>query len=97
MGDSDSMSAPHTTTLSESAEINVNDAAEVLRWSEEFGVTELELRDAIRNVGPAVEDVKRCLADMQLEEQEDATYDSMPAEEGGKLWEREHSPMPRPE
>jgi len=87
------MSAPHTTL----SQINVNDAAEVLRWSEDLGVTELELREAVRNVGPAIDDVKRYLGELIVERREEAGLPNVPADEGGKLWEREHAPVPKPD
>jgi len=88
------MSAPHTT-LTEDLEINVNDAAEVLRWSEELGVTELELREAVRNIGPKLEDVKHTLTDMLLERRREEGYDEMLMEEGAEIREREGAPLPR--
>ena len=77
--------------------IDVHDAAEVLRCCEELGVTELELRDAIREVGPGLADVKRALAELVTHIVADRYYDDMPAEEGGKVWERETAPGPRPD
>jgi hypothetical protein len=96
------MSAPQNT-LTEDQEINVNDAAEVLQWCEELGVTELELRDAVRNVGPRVNDVKHMLGEMVMERRGESGYvdmpgyPDMPAEEGAKVWEREMAPSPKPE
>jgi hypothetical protein len=90
------MSAP-TTLFEDKTEIDVHDAAEVLRCSEELGVTELELRDAIRNVGPRLGDVKRALAEEMIENPSEYYYDDMPAEEGGQVWERETAPGPRPD
>jgi hypothetical protein len=81
--------------LTEEQDINVNDAAEVLRWSEELGVTELELRDAVRNIGPRLDDVKRTLAEMILERRREEGYDEMLMEEGGEIRERECGPLPR--
>jgi hypothetical protein len=92
--DSSGMSSPHTT-LTEDLEINVNDAAEVLRWSEELGVTELELREAVRNIGPRSDDVKKALADMVLERHREEGYDEMLMEEGAEIREREGAPLPR--
>ena len=77
--------------------IDVHDAAEVLRCCEELGVTELELRDAIREVGPGLADVKRALAELVMHNVADGHYDDMPAEEGGKIWKRETAPGPRPD
>lgn len=88
------MNASKTAT---SENIDVHDAAEVLAYCEEFGVTELELRDAIRNVGPRVEDVKAALADIVVHTQPDRYYDGMPAEEGGQIHTRETAPSPKPE
>lgn len=76
-------------------DIDVHDAAEVLRVCEELGVTELELRDAIRNVGPRLGDVKHALADMVVHTAPQRHYDDMPAEEGAQVWERETAPGPR--
>jgi hypothetical protein len=81
--------------LTEEQDINVNDAAEVLRWSEELGVTELELREAVRNIGPRLDDVKRTLAEMVLERRREAGYDEMLMEEGAEIRERESAPLPR--
>ena len=81
--------------LTEELDINVNDAAEVLRWSEELGVTELELREAVRNIGPKLDDVKHALADMILERRREEGYDEMLMEEGAEIRERESAPMPR--
>jgi hypothetical protein len=94
--DSSRMSAPHTT-LREDLEINVNDAADVLRWSEELGVTELELREAVRNVGPRLDDVKHTLSDMLMEQCREEGYDEMLMEEGAEIREREGAPLPRRE
>lgn len=77
-------------------EIDLHDAAEVLHYAEELGVTELELREAIRNVGPRLDDVKQALADVVIHTQE-RHYDDLPGEEGGKLYERERAPGPRPD
>ena len=89
------MSAP-TTFFADSTDIDVHDAAEVLRCCEELGVTELELRDAIRNVGPRLGDVKNFIAEENFVPGEHH-YDDLPAEEGGQVWERETAPGPRPE
>ena len=88
------MSAPKSALATDDA-IDVHDAAEVLRCCEELGVTELELRDAIREVGPGLSDVKRALAEMAISQAPERHYDDLPAEEGGKLHERETAPMPR--
>ena len=93
--DSSHMSAP-TTFFADSTLIDVHDAAEVLRCCEELGVTELELRDAIRNVGPRLGDVKHAIAEDHYIPGEHH-YDDLPAEEGGKVWERETAPGPRPD
>ena len=69
----------------------------MLRCCEELGVTELELRDAIREVGPGLADVKRALAELVIHNAPERHYDDMPAEEGGKIWERETAPGPRPD
>jgi hypothetical protein len=88
------MTAPRTTR--DDFEINVHEPAEILRLSEELGVTELDLRDAIHDVGPRMSDVKRALAELVIPNH-DRYYDDMPAEEGGQVWERETAPGPRPE
>jgi hypothetical protein len=90
------MSAPKWGTDTNPA-IDVHDAAEVLRCCEELGVTELELRDVIREVGPGLADVKNALAELVIHNQPERHYDDMPAEEGGKIWERETAPGPRPD
>lgn len=41
--------------------INVNEPYELRRWCAHFGVTEQQLRDAVKKVGPMVADVKRHL------------------------------------
>lgn len=80
-----------------SENIDVHDAAEVLAYCEEFGVTELELRDAIRNVGPRVEDVRVALSDVAIHTKSERHYDGMPAEEGAQIRTQESAPDPKPE
>jgi hypothetical protein len=41
--------------------INVNEPYELRDWSKELGVTPDALKDAVREVGPMVDDVKRKL------------------------------------
>ncbi len=41
--------------------VNVNEPWEVAWWTKQFGVTERQLRDAVRAVGPMVNNVKRYL------------------------------------
>lgn len=41
--------------------INVNQSHEVTRWAEKLGVTEDQLRAAVKEAGPMVDDVKLCL------------------------------------
>jgi hypothetical protein len=41
--------------------INVHEPYELRDWSEKFGVTPEKLKDAVREVGPMVDDVKRKL------------------------------------
>ena len=41
--------------------INVNEPYELRDWSEKFGVTPDQLKDAVRAVGPMAEDVRRHL------------------------------------
>ena len=41
--------------------INVHEAWELRWWSQHLGVTEQQLRDAVKVVGPKVSDVKRHL------------------------------------
>jgi hypothetical protein len=81
------MSAPKTA-LNDAAYIDVHDAAEVLQCCEELGVTELELRDAIREVGPKLGDVKKALAETVIHNVPERQYSNTPAEEGGKVQER---------
>lgn len=38
--------------------INVNEDYEVLYWTKEFGISEDTLRDAVKRVGPMVDDVR---------------------------------------
>ena len=38
--------------------IDINDEYEIRNWCESLSVTEDQLRDAVRNVGPEVTDVK---------------------------------------
>lgn len=85
-----------SATKSRNETIDGHDAAEVLSYCEEFGVTELELREAIRNVGPRVEDVKGALSDVVVHTQAHRHYDGMPAEDEGHLHIRETAPGPRP-
>jgi len=42
-------------------QINVNDTAEVAYWSKLFGVSEQELRVAVKRVGSYVDDIDRIL------------------------------------
>lgn len=41
--------------------INVHEPYELRHWCAHFGVTEQQLRDAVKKVGPMVADVKRHL------------------------------------
>jgi hypothetical protein len=41
--------------------VNVHEDYEVRYWTEKFGVTAQELKDAVAKVGPMVEDVKKAL------------------------------------
>jgi hypothetical protein len=82
-----------TTHSTHGEDINVQDAAEVLHWAEELGVSELELREAIRNVGPNADDVKRALADHQMEQADNG--EAAPAEDGAILRQREVAPKPQ--
>ena len=41
--------------------INVNQSWEIEYWTKRLGVTEQQLRTAVKNVGPLVKDVKRYL------------------------------------
>ncbi|MEO8204021.1 MAG: DUF3606 domain-containing protein [Betaproteobacteria bacterium] len=43
--------------------INVNDAADVARWTREFGVDEYDLKGAVQVAGPGADAVRRHLAD----------------------------------
>jgi len=38
--------------------INVNEDYEVRYWTKEFGISEDTLRDAVKRVGPVVDDVR---------------------------------------
>jgi hypothetical protein len=42
--------------------INVDQEHEVKYWSEEFGVTEEEIRQAVKTAGPMVKDIRKKLA-----------------------------------
>jgi len=42
--------------------INVNQSHEVTRWAKKLGVTEEELRAAVKKAGPMAEDVQLYLA-----------------------------------
>lgn len=41
--------------------VNVNEPYELDYWSKHFGVTPQQLRDAVKAVGPMVDDVRRRL------------------------------------
>ena len=41
--------------------INVHESWELKYWTEELGVTEQELRDAVQQVGPMAKDVRKHL------------------------------------
>jgi hypothetical protein len=47
------------TGRADDTRINVNESYELQYWSEKFGVTRDELRDAVKAVGPMVSDVRR--------------------------------------
>lgn len=44
------------------ARIDVDQEHEVKYWSEQFGVTEQELRQAVKNAGPMIKDVRARLS-----------------------------------
>ena len=45
----------------DAARINVHESWELEYWTEELGVTEQELRDAVQQVGPMSKDVRKHL------------------------------------
>lgn len=51
----------HITEPRDRIEINVHEPYELKRWADKFGVSEERLRQAVRTVGPMVENVKRHL------------------------------------
>ena len=46
--------------------INVNEAYEVAYWTKEFGCTDAQLRDAVKAVGPMVDEVRQYLGRQNL-------------------------------
>ena len=46
--------------------ISVNEAYEVAYWTKEFGCTEAQLRDAVKAVGPMVDEVRQYLGRQNL-------------------------------
>ena len=46
--------------------INVNEAYEVAYWAKEFGCTDAQLRDAVKAVGPMVDEVRQYLGRQNL-------------------------------
>jgi len=46
--------------------INVNEAYEVAYWTKEFGCTEAQLRDAVKAVGPMVDEVRQYIGRQYL-------------------------------
>ncbi|MBD8187832.1 DUF3606 domain-containing protein [Pseudomonas viridiflava] len=49
------------TGASDRNKVNVNQAHELGDWSKKFGVTEQQLKDAVKAVGVSAEDVKKHL------------------------------------
>ncbi|MGF6488519.1 DUF3606 domain-containing protein [Pseudomonas frederiksbergensis] len=49
------------TGKSDRDKINVNQPHELRDWSKKFGVTEQQLKDAVKKVGVQVDDVKKHL------------------------------------
>ena len=49
---------PKQTGKPDDQRINVDQGHEVKYWSKQFGVTEQELRQAVKNAGPMVKDVR---------------------------------------
>ncbi|MBV1813457.1 DUF3606 domain-containing protein [Pseudomonas viridiflava] len=49
------------TGASDRNKVNVNQAHELRDWSKKFGVTEQQLKDAVKAVGVSAEDVKKHL------------------------------------
>ena len=68
----------------EDTEININDESEVLRWCDELGVTEEQLRRAVQNAGAKLSDVEKELANMAAQERDVTPTEDTPAwEQGG--------------
>jgi hypothetical protein len=85
-------SKPHYHISSET-KIDPDDAGEIRRWSDELGVPEEQVREAIRQAGPKFCDVEHALSKRFSEEHEerdvtpveDIPGRSVPAEEGGRV------------
>ena len=68
----------------EDTEININDESEVLRWCDELGVTEEQLRRAVQNAGAKLSDVEKELVNMAAQEQDVTPAEDIPTwEQGG--------------
>jgi hypothetical protein len=53
-------------TSTEQLQIRVDDEGEVRKWANILGVTGDQLREAVRQVGPRVDDVKARLGEIQV-------------------------------
>lgn len=74
MEQGDSMTAKETSQDSSTAEIDVNQEAECIRWTHELGVTAGELKAAVHYVGPKVKDVRRYLQERTLRSSEEQPF-----------------------
>jgi hypothetical protein len=50
------------TTMADSDRIDLEDRAQLRYWAEQFGVSEQELREAVKVCGPRLRDVRERLA-----------------------------------
>jgi hypothetical protein len=57
---------PNKTQPANEQRISVDDDGDVRKWANIFGVTGDQLREAVRQVGPMVGDVKKRLGELQL-------------------------------
>jgi hypothetical protein len=53
-------------TATQQEQIRVDDESEVRKWAHILGVTADQLREAVRQVGPQVNDVKARLGEIQV-------------------------------
>lgn len=81
--------------ISTETTIDPNDATEIRRWSEELGVPEEQVREAIREAGPRFGDVEHALGRRFFEEHRSHSTElggrmpgrGVPADEGGEVEE----------